>query len=328
MQTNWDELADRVIAGEDATREELLAVLGSADDELLPVMQAAFRVREHFHGRTVKVHVLQNAKSGLCPENCSFCSQSVHFDSDIPRYKMQTVDELVEGARRAHDSGAVTYCMVTSTRGPTKREVEVICEATRKIKEQWPLSICASLGLLKDGQAERLREAGVDRYNHNIETSERHFPNVATTHSWRDRVDTVMSAKNAGLEACCGGIMGLGEEDLDRVELALALREIGVESVPVNFIDPRPGTPLEVHERLNPRDCLRALAMFRFANPRADVRVAGGREVSLGSMQPLALWAANSLFTDGYLTTPGAAPNQDWQMIEQAGFVGEVATAG
>lgn len=325
---NYEDLAQRIIAGEDATREELLAILDSSDAELLRVMSAAYTIREHFHGRTVKVHVLQNAKSGLCPENCSFCSQSVHSGSDIERYKMQSVEELVAGAERAHEAGAVTYCMVTSTRGPTNREVETICEATRQIKERFPLRICASLGLLRDGQAERLREAGVDRYNHNIETSERHFPNIATTHGWRDRVDTIMEAKNAGLEACCGGIMGMGEEHEDRVELAITLREIGVESVPVNFIDPRPGTPLANERRLRPNDCLRALAMFRFANPRADVRVAGGREVSLGTMQPLALFAANSLFTDGYLTTPGATPNQDWVMIEQAGFVGEIASGG
>ncbi|MEM1348063.1 MAG: biotin synthase BioB [Myxococcota bacterium] len=322
---NWMEMAGRVVAGEDATREELLAVMSSGDDELLSVLNAAFYVRHHFHGREVRVHVLQNAKSGLCPEDCKFCSQSIHFNSDIDRYNMQGVDELVQGAHEALAKGAVTYCMVTSTRGPTKREVATVAEAARRIKSETPLHICASLGLLKPGQAEQLKAAGVDRYNHNIETSEDFFPKVASTHQWRDRVGTVLEAKAAGLEACCGGIMGLGESIEDRVDLAIALRDIGVESVPVNFMDPRPGTPLGDVERPKPNDCLRALAMFRFAHPRADVRVAGGREVSLGAMQPLALYAANSFFTDGYLTTPGAEPHQDWKMIEEAGFVGAAA---
>ncbi len=324
---DWNTLAHRILDGDDATREELFAVLNSSDTELLSVMQAAYVLRERYHGRTVNIHVLQNAKSGLCPENCSFCSQSVHFNSDVERYKMQTVAELLAGAERAHEAGAVTYCMVTSTRGPTNRELETISEATRQIKERYPMKVCASLGLLKEGQAERLKEAGVDRYNHNIETSENHFANVATTHTWGDRVATVQRAKNAGLEACCGGIMGLGESDKDRVDMALALRDIGVESVPINFIDPRPGTPMAAEGRLSPNDCLRALAMFRFATPKADVRVAGGREVSLGSMQALALYAANSIFTNGYLTTDGAEANADWVMIQQAGFEGAIATS-
>lgn len=317
---DWNKLAEKIVGGQDATRDELLAVMRSSDDELLAVMQAAFTVRRRFHGREVKVHVLQNAKSGLCPEDCKFCSQSTHFNSDVPRYKMQEVEQLVEGAERAFAMGAVTYCMVTSTRGPTGRELETICEATRQIKDKYPLRVCASLGLLKEGQAERLREAGVDRYNHNIESSERHFAQVATTHRWSDRVDTIREAKRVGMEACCGGIMGLGEDDEDRVDMAIALRELEVESVPVNFLDPRPGTPLDHAERLSPQAALRALAMFRMANPRADVRVAGGREVTLGHMQPLALWAANSFFTNGYLTTPGAEPSSDWEMIRQAGF--------
>lgn len=321
--STWNALAEQIIGGEDATREQLLEVLRAPEDELLAVMQAAFVVRKHHHGRQVKVHVLQNAKSGLCPEDCKFCSQSTHFNTEVERYKMQTVDELVAGASRAFAAGAVTYCMVTSTRGPANREVETVCEATRQIKQKYPLRICASLGLLKPGQAETLKAAGVDRYNHNIESSARHFATVATTHTWSNRVETVQAAKAAGMEACCGGIMGMGEDDEDRVDMALALREIGVESVPVNFLDPRPGTPLEEVARISPADALKALAMFRFANPASDVRVAGGREVTLGSMQPLALWAANSFFTDGYLTTPGARPSQDMAMIEQAGFVAQ-----
>ena len=320
---SWDRLADRVLGGEPIDRCEALAVAEAPDDELLAVLHAAFRVRSHHHGRRVRVHVLQNARSGTCPENCSFCSQSTHFHAEVPRYRMQGVEDLVEAAGRAVAMGAVTYCMVTSTRGPSAKELDTVCEATRRIKERFPVRVCTSLGLLREGQADALAAAGVDRYNHNLESSERFFPQVCTTHTFEDRRRTVRSAKSAGLEACCGGILGMGETREDWVDLAFALRDLEVDSVPVNFLDPRPGTPLAGTERLRPQDCLKGLALFRLTNPAADVRVAGGREANLGSLQPLALWAANSMFTNGYLTTPGAEPSADAKMIEEAGFEAE-----
>jgi biotin synthase len=322
--TDWEALADRSLAGLTPSRQEGLAVASAPDDELLALLHAAFRVRRHFWGRQVRVHVLQNARSGLCPEDCAFCSQSVRFDTAVPRYRLQTVDELVASGERAVAMGAVTYCMVTSTRGPSAAELETICEAARRLRERHPVRICTSLGLLAEGQAETLAGAGVGRYNHNLETSARFFPAVCSTHGWEERVATVRRAKAAGMEACCGGILGMGESREDWVDLALALRELEVDSVPVNFLDPRPGTPLGDRPRLTPQDCLRGLALFRFYNPTADVRVAGGREVNLGSLQALALWPANSMFTNGYLTTPGADPSADARLIAEAGFEAEV----
>lgn len=321
---DWNALADRILDGGTVSRDEALAVASSDEDELLSVLHAAFRIRRRHHGRKVRVHVLRNAKSGACPEDCTFCSQSVRFDTDAPRYPMQGEDEIVEGAREAHEMGAVTYCIVTATRGPSDRDVETICRATRRIKDDLPLSICASLGLLKPGQAERLAEAGVDRYNHNLETSRTHFPSVCTTHTWDDRVETVKRAKAAGMEACCGGILGMEESVEDRVDLALALRDLEVESVPVNLLNSRPGTPLERVTPLEPSEALATLAMFRFVHPEADVRIAGGREVVLGEVQPLALFAANSMFTNGYLTTSGQGDSADHRMIKRAGFEAEV----
>jgi biotin synthase len=312
---DWNDLVDRV-----PTFEEALAVLRSPDDELLAVLDAAFRVRERAHGRDVRIHVLRNAKSGLCPEDCSFCSQSLSAASGVERYRMQTVDELVEGAREAHRMKAVKYCIVTATRGPAASELEIVCEAVRRIKAEMNIRVCTSLGLLREGQAEKLAAAGVDRFNHNLETSRGFFPEICSTHTYEDRVATVVAAKRAGMEACCGGILGMGESDEDRVALAFELRELEVESIPVNFLDPRPGTPLEAAARLSPSDCLRALCMFRFVNPSRDIRVAGGREVNLRRMQPFALYPANSLFVDGYLTTPGQGFEADVQMIEDAGF--------
>jgi biotin synthase len=302
------------------TADEARSVLESGDDELLPLLHAAFRVRERYHGRDVRLHVLQNAKSGLCPEDCAFCSQSVKHHANVDRYQLQTVEELVEGARKAHAMGAVKYCMVTSTRGPAQRDLDVICEAVRRIKAEMNINICTSLGLLKEGQAEQLAAAGVTRFNHNVESSSRYFSEICSTHAWEDRVATVRRAKAAGLEACCGGIMGMGETLEDRVTLALELRALEVESIPVNFLDPRPGTPLGDADRLTPQDCLRALAMMRFVNPSRDIRVAGGREVNLRGLQVLALYPANSIFVNGYLTTGGAGYEHDVRLIEDAGF--------
>ena len=317
---DWNALADRALDGEPVTAAEALAVVSSSDDALLDVLAAAFRVRFRHHGRDVRLHVLRNAKSGLCPEDCAFCSQSVVHHTGVERYRLQSVEQLVAGAHEAHRMGAVKYCMVTATRGPSDRELDVICEAVRRIKTEVPINICTSLGILRDGQAERLAAAGVNRFNHNLESSSRHFPEICSTHSFDDRVATVRRVRAAGMEACCGGIMGMGESLEDRVGLALELRALEVESIPVNFLDPRPGTPLAGAPRLSPADCLRALAMMRFVNPSRDIRVAGGREVNLRHLQPLALYPANSMFVNGYLTTPGAGWEADMRMIEDLGF--------
>jgi biotin synthase len=316
----WNALADRTLAGHPVTGDEALALLRTSDAELLGVLHAAFRLRRAHHGLDVRLHVLQNAKSGLCPEDCAFCSQSVVHHSKVERYQLQPVEELVAGAREAARMGAVKYCMVTATRGPSQRELDVICAAVRQIKAELNINVCTSLGLLKDGQAEQLAAAGVTRFNHNLEASRAFFPEICGTHSFDDRVATVRRAKAAGLEACCGGIMGMGESLEDRVALALELRALEVESIPVNFLDPRPGTPLGDVPRLTPQDCLRALAMMRFVNPSRDIRVAGGREVNLRHLQPLALYPANSMFVNGYLTTPGAGYEADMRMIADLGF--------
>ena len=318
--TSWNDLAERVLCGEPASADEARAVLHAPDDDLLALLHAAFRVRARHHGRDVRLHVLQNAKSGRCSEDCAFCSQSSRFETGVDTYRLQTVEELVEGARRAHAMGAVKYCMVTATRGPSQRDLDTVCEAVRRIKAEMNINVCTSLGLLKEGQAEQLAAAGVTRFNHNLESSERYYGELCTTHSWEERVTTVKRARAAGLEACCGGIMGMGESEDDRLELAFTLRALEVESIPVNFLDPRPGTPLGERARLSPQECLRILCMFRFVNPTRDIRIAGGREVNLRDLQALALWPANSLFVNGYLTTGGAGYERDVRMIEDAGF--------
>jgi len=317
---NWNEIADKSLRGEAPTRAEAHDVLHAPNEEILALLHAAFRVRHRFHSWDVRLHVLQNAKSGMCRENCSFCSQAIGAYSGTKRYQMQSVEELVEGARKAHEMKAVKYCMVTATRGPSDKELDIVCEAVRRIKSEIPINICTSLGLLNDDQARRLAEAGVTRFNHNLETSRNFFPNVCQTHHYDDRVATVKAAKAAGMEACCGGIVGMGETMADRLDLAYELRDLEVESIPVNFLDPRPGTPLAEVPRLTPMECLKILCMFRFVNPSRDIRVAGGREVNLRDMQAFALYPANSMFTEGYLTTGGQGYEKDMSMIEDAGF--------
>ena len=325
---NWTDLSRRLLAGGRLERSEAMAVLQSPDDELLAVLDAAFAIRRTFFGRGVRLHVIRNAKSGFCTEDCAYCSQSGKADTAIERHPLQTVEAIVQGAREARGMQAVRYCIVTSGRQPVEAELDVICEAARQIKGEAPIQICTSLGLLTPAQARRLKAAGVDRYNHNLETSSRYYGAICSTHSYDDRVATTRVAKAAGLELCCGGLIGMGETLEDRVDLALALREVGADSIPLNFLDPRPGTALEMRPRISAMDALRTLALFRFANPDRELRVAGGREACLGPLQALALYPANSIFTVGYLTTGGQGYTADLALIEAAGFqVAEITDA-
>ena len=317
---DWQALAEACISGEGPTRDEALAVLREPDSELVTLLDAAYRVRRHFHGNSVKVHVLENAMSGMCPEDCGFCSQSRVATGEIERYRLETKEEMVEAARKAKAAGAWKYCLVTSTRGPNAGQLDVICAAVREIKETIGIRVCTSLGILEREQALRLKEAGVDRFNHNLETSPRHFPEICSTHSYEDRVRTLGYVHEAGMESCCGGIVGMGETDEDLVELAFELRRHGVTSIPINFLDPRPGTPMAGRPRVEPRRGLKVLCMVRFVNPSRDIRCAGGREVTFRSLQPLVLYPCNSIFTNGYLTTGGNAGSDDLRMIRDLGF--------
>lgn len=318
---DWKEISRRVTDGGHITRAEALRVLESRDDALLSVLDAAFAVRLRHFGRGVRLHVLRNARSGGCSEDCGYCSQSARVRPDATkRSPWQSREEIVDGARAAHRRGATRYGVVSSGRGPTDAEVEAMGEIVRAIKAEVPLQVCLSLGLLSPVQAEHLKASGVDRYHHNLETAERHFPRLCTTHSYNDRVATARAVQTAGLALCCGGILGAGETAEDRVDLAFALRDMGADTIPVNFLDSRPGTPLERQPRMRPADCLRALAMFRFVHPARELCVAGGRESCLGPMQALALYPANSMFTDGYLTTPGQGCDADRALLDAAGF--------
>ncbi|MCD1258772.1 biotin synthase BioB [Paenibacillus athensensis] len=323
-QTDWNRLADKALQGELLTMEEGLAVLEADDDELLAVMQAAFKVRKHFYGKKVKLNLIINAKSGLCPEDCGYCSQSIVSKAPIQKYPLLEKDVLVDGARRAMELKVGTYCIVASGRGPTNRELNEVVEAVKEIKATMPMKICTCLGILSEEQAGLLAEAGVDRYNHNLNTSKSNFNNITTTHTYDDRVNTVEKVKASGMSPCSGAIVGMGESNEEIVEIAYALRQLDADSIPVNFLNSIKGTPLENNKELNPRKCLKVLALMRLINPSKEIRVAGGREVNLRSMQVLGLYAANSVFVGDYLTTEGQEATEDHKMIEDMGFEIEI----
>jgi biotin synthase len=302
------------------SREEGLALLGTPEDDLSQLLNAAFLIRQKYFGRSVRLHVLMNAKSGLCPEDCGYCSQSAVSTAQIDRYPLLPQEKLVEGALRAQKARALRYCLVISARGPTDREVDAICEAVKEIRQRTTLEVCCSLGLLTVDQAKRLKEAGVARINHNLNTSERFYGEICSTHTYQDRVETIKVVQASQMATCCGVLAGMGEQNDDLVELALALHRLDVDSIPVNFLNPIPGTPLEHVHDLSPQKCLKILCLFRFINPTKEIKVGGGRELHLGRLQPLMLYPANSIFVGGYLTTPGQASEEAFQMIEAHGF--------
>jgi biotin synthase len=317
--TDWQDLADRILEGHELTADEGLSILRSNDDELLDLLAATYRVRRKHFGRKVHLYFLKNAKSGLCPEDCGYCSQSIISEAEIPRYALLNEAKLMEGAERAVASQARTYCIVASGRGPSNREVDHIASTVTKIKDKYGLHICCCLGLLNAEQAQTLKDAGVDRINHNLNTSRSFYDQICTTHSYEDRLNTLQVARKAGMELCSGLIVGMGETDQDLVEVAFELRTLGVHSTPINFLHSI-GTPLERKWDLNPRYCLKTLCLFRMANPAVELRISGGREVNLRSMQSMGLYAANSMFVSDYLTTKGQPAEDDFKMVEDLGF--------
>lgn len=322
-------LVDKGLRRELPTREEALAVLATRDDDLLDVVAAAGRVRRAWFGRRVKLNYLVNLKSGLCPEDCSYCSQRLGSKAEILKYTWLKPDQAAQAAGAGVAGGAKRVCLVASGRGPTDKDVDRVSDTIAAIREQHEgVEVCACLGLLSGGQAERLRAAGVDAYNHNLNTSEETYGDICTTHDYQDRVDTVRQAQSAGLSACSGLIAGMGETDADLVDVVFALRALDPDSVPVNFLIPFEGTPLAEQWQLTPQRVLRVLAMVRFVCPDVEVRLAAGREVHLRSLQPLALHLANSIFLGDYLTSEGQAGQADLDMIADAGFEVEGAGTG
>lgn len=318
--TFWNDLADRVLDGHALSADEGLALLRAPDEQLLEILAAAYRVRHRHFGNTVHLNFLINAKSGLCGEDCGYCAQSRVSTAEIPKYNLVEPAKLLDGARMTAELGARTYCIVLSGRTPGEKELAVLADVVPQIKEKYRLAICASVGLLTAEQAARIKAAGVDRVNHNLNTSRRFYPRICSTHSYDERVATLEAIRAAGLEICSGGIVGMGETEADVVALAMELARLKVEATPINFLLPIPGIAIGETPKLNPRYCLKTLCLFRLSNPKCELRIAAGRELHLGPLQPLGLYAANSIFVGDYLTTAGQPPGEDFRMIEAMGF--------
>ncbi|MCA9134408.1 MAG: biotin synthase BioB [Planctomycetales bacterium] len=320
VDSPWQQLAEDVLNGHSISAAQAEDILRSDDRQLLDLVAATYRLRYRHFGNTVQLYFLVNAKSGLCPEDCGYCSQSKLSQAPIEKYRMLSADQLLDGARVAAERDSKTYCIVISGRAPSEREMKAVEMVVPRVKEEYNLKVCACLGLLTKENAARLKACGVDRVNHNLNSSEEHYAEICSTHTYADRVETLHNVRDAGLELCSGGIIGMGESPQDLVAMAMELRELQVESIPLNFLHAIEGTPLQQQDELTPQACLRALCMMRFVNPSSELRIAGGREKHLRSLQPLSLYVANSLFVGDYLTTKGQPPEADYQMIADLGF--------
>ncbi|HRR40834.1 MAG TPA: biotin synthase BioB [Syntrophales bacterium] len=301
--------------------DEALGLFDSGMKQPFHLMAAASEIREHFKGKEISLCGIVNAKSGRCPENCKFCAQSAHYSSGAPVYPLVSTAEMVENARRAVENGVRFFGIVTSGKSiSAKKEWDTIREAVKLI-DGLGVKVCASLGTIDRKKAAELKDAGLFRYHHNLETARSFFSNICTTHDYEEDVDAVRAAKEAGLSVCCGGLIGLGENIAHRVELAITLRELDVDSVPVNILNPIPGTPLADVPALSPLEILVTVAVYRFLLPEKDIKLCGGKEKNLRQLLPLGIVAGcNSWMTGNYLTTLGRDVYQDLEMIRDLGL--------
>lgn len=323
-------LGERIINGGTITKEEALQITAiKGEENILLLCENADRIRQACCGNVVDLCSIVNIKSGNCSENCSFCSQSVHHQGkDSPIYGIKTREEILEYAKAAEKAGAKRFCLVSQGRGikynsPKSNEFEEVLATVKQIIEETNVKPCCALGEVTKEQAQALKDAGVTRYNHNLESSANFYENIVTTHTWQDRVDTVKNLKEVGIQACTGGIMGMGESWQDRIDLAFSLKELEVESVPINLLNPREGTPLGEVEKLTPLEALKVIALFRFILPQQILRYAGGREAVMGAWQEKGLMAGiNAMLIGNYLTTLGQSPDQDQAMLKSLGLEG------
>ncbi len=321
MRKAIQKIGDKVLGGQSATKKEILSLSEAEGPDIVELAAVANRVRVEFKGNDIDLCSLLNAKSGRCAEDCAFCAQSAHYTTEAPVYSLMNVNEMVKEAREAQERRTGRFCLISSGRQLNDKEFETVLDALSQIREETDLALDCSFGTLTRERAEALKKVGVTRYNHNLETAESHFSKICTTHSFGDRIRTIEILKDQGFSICCGGIIGLGESAQQRLELAFSLRELGVDCIPLNILNPRPGTPLEHSEPIPPMEIIRTIALFRLILPKGTLKIAGGREVNLRDLQSLALLAgANGLIVGNYLTTPGRSAEDDLTMIRDLGF--------
>ena len=318
----YTELARKSLEGQELDNPACARILSDTTLEILPLLDAAYQVRKHYFGQEVRVHILNNAQNGHCQEDCHYCAQAKSSTADIEEYGMKSDDEMLQEARTAYSKGASCYCMVFAGRAASQSRVDRLKRILAQIKTEYPgKEICVSTGFVTNEGAVQLKQAGLDRLNHNLNTSEAHYPNICTTHTFADRLNTLLAAKSAGLKVCSGMIVGMGEEHADIIDVARRLRALKAESIPVNLLVPIEGNLLSPQEsNLTPDFILRILCLFRFLNPSSEIRVAAGRELHLRSLEVMALYPANSLFLQGYLNAKGSSNARTLRMIKDAGF--------
>ena len=321
IRTKIDSAADKILSGGRIDLAEALALSEATGTDLTDLFTAAGRVREHFRGTSVDICSIVNAKSGACSEDCRFCAQSSHYSTDSPVYPLIGVDRMDEAARGAKKNGARRFCIVTSGHGiDDDTDLRNIARGIERVSAAG-LSPCATLGTLTLDQLRYLKDAGLHRYHHNIETSREFFPKICTTHTFDERTDLLRHARSIGLSACSGGILGMGETVLDRVSMAFSLKELDVESVPLNFLMPITGTPMDKVTPLDPLDALHAIALFRMILPDRELRVCGGRGTALGNLHPRIFQAgADGFMIGNYLTRTGLDPESDLRMLNELGL--------
>lgn len=314
---NLHELTTEVLNGKQITKEEALFLY---EQPLSELCKSADKIRRHFCADGFDICTIVNAKSGSCSENCKFCAQSAHNHTGAATYPLLRKEELVAQAKLDHEQGVLRYSIVTSGKRLSDQEVDEMCEAVREIKEKVGISVCVSFGLLNEEQFRKLKEAGVTRVHNNLETSRRNFSNICTTHTFDDKVQAIRAAQAAGLSVCSGGIMGLGETAEDRIDMALSLRELGVLSVPVNMLNPIPGTPFGNNERLTEEDLRRIVAVYRFILPKASIRLAGGRGLLPDKGKSCFTSGANAAISGDMLTTAGITTKTDMALLRELGY--------
>jgi len=311
-------LKDKVIAGGEITFDEAVELINLEGPSVFDLIASANWIRDTCKKNKIILCSIVNAKCGGCPEDCAFCSQSVHHKTEINSYPLLTSDKIIDSAKKAFSEGATEFSIVTSGRGITEeKEISNLVETFSKINENLKIPSCASLGLLDPDTALRFKEAGLKNYHHNLETAKSFFKNICSTHTYEESVETVRIAKSAGFRVCSGGIFGMGESAKQRIELAFTLKELDVDSIPMNFLNPIPGTPLESITPLKPLEILKTIATYRFIFPQKDITICGGREINLRDLQALMFIAgANGTMLGNYLTTNGRVQQEDLQMIK------------
>lgn len=321
-----DRLTEKILQGGLISRNEAVALMNITDPEnIIFLIAHANRLREKFKGPVIGTCSIINAKSGRCSEDCKFCAQAARHKTDIESYPLVDRETIIEKAQRAKEFGAKRFSIVTSGRGVKNRsELDSLCGAIKDITDEVKIKTCASLGVLDEKTAGLLKDAGLERYHHNLETAQSFFPEICTTHSYHERLETLRIAEEAGLGVCCGGVFGIGESPDQRLEFAFALRELDVDSVPMNFLNPIPGTPLENEPPISPMEIIKLIALYRFVLPQKDIRICGGRQKNLRNTQALMYLAgANAVMIGDYLTVPGSDPAEDIRLIKDLMLIPE-----